>query len=392
MNARERFLAVMNFEPVAPPKWEFGYWAGALRRWYGEGLVEQTGVPAHLADGQNVYGGGGAWTIDRYVDLDARRALGLDEGMQRVAVNNFLCPAFEEQILEDHADWVLVRDEAGMLLKRTRHLDSLPHFVRGPVAAREDWEQLKAERLRPTLEGRLPVNWDEFLASYRHRTYPLAIGGGLGFYGTPRALLGEVQVLTAYYDCPDLMRDMVNDLADFMIALYDQVLDLIDVDLALIWEDMAYKNGPLISPALFREFMLPAYRKLTSFVRDRGVRVIHLDCDGNIWKLLPLWIEGGVTGLYPFEVMAGMKVDQVRAAFPNLQILGGLDKIALARGPEAIDAALEFVSSMLKRSGYIPYVDHMVPPDVSWQNFSYYRKRLNDLIDTVSSANDTNPR
>ena len=104
MDTRERFLAVMNFEPVAPLKWEFGYWAGVLRRWYTEGLVEQTGIPAHLAEGQNVYGGGGAWTVGRHVDLDVRRALGLDECMQRVAVNNYLCPAFEEQILEEHDD------------------------------------------------------------------------------------------------------------------------------------------------------------------------------------------------------------------------------------------------------------------------------------------------
>ena len=37
MNMRQRFLATMDFEPVAPPKWEFGYWGGTIRRWYGEG-------------------------------------------------------------------------------------------------------------------------------------------------------------------------------------------------------------------------------------------------------------------------------------------------------------------------------------------------------------------
>ena len=93
-----------------------------------------------------------------------------------------------------------------------------------------------------------------------------------GFFGTPRDLLGEVQVLLAYHDQPDLMRTIVNDLADFWIEVYDRMLDRIDVDVAMIWEDMAYKNGPLISPAMFREFMLPAYKKLTGFFRDRGIR------------------------------------------------------------------------------------------------------------------------
>jgi hypothetical protein len=395
LNVRERYLAVMDFEPVGPPKWEFGYWAATLRRWYREGLTQRVGIPDTWADGDNVYGGGGSWAPGRWVDQDVRRTLGMDEGMQRVALNNYLCPAFEEQVLEEHENWRLVRDEMGMTIQRTKNLDSLPHFVRGPVASREDWEKLKAERLRPCLEGRLAENWPELVKSYDHRTYPLAIGGSQGFYGTPRSLLGEVQVLTAFYDCPGLLRDMINDLADFWIALYDQVLDQVDVDVALIWEDMAYKNGPLISPRLFRDFLLPAYKKLTGFFRERGVRIIHVDCDGNVWKLLPLFIEGGVTGLYPFEVMAGMNVAEVRRAFPRLQILGGLDKVALAHGSAAIGAALEQTSWMLSQGGYVPYVDHMVPPDVPWENFCYYRQRLNELIDasagTGAQALDARP-
>jgi uroporphyrinogen decarboxylase len=381
LNVRERFLAVMNFEPVRPPKWEFGYWVGALRRWYREGLVEQAGIPAGWADGRHVYGGGGSWAPGRWVDQDVRRAMGMDEGMQRIAVNNYFCPAFQEQVLEEHENWLLVRDDMGMIIRRKKNLDSLPHFERGPVANRDDWEKLKADRLQPRLQGRLPANWSELVEGYQKRTYPLAIGGSQGFFGTPRSLFGQVQVLTAFYDCPDLMRDIVNDLADFWIALYDQVLDQVDADLALIWEDMAYKNGPLISPQFFIEFLSGAYKKLTGFFHERGVRVIHVDCDGNVWKLLPLFIESGVTGLYPFEVMAGMQVAEVRQAFPKLQILGGVDKTALAKGPEATEVVLEQTPWMLDKGGYIPYVDHMVPPDVSWENFCYYRKRLNEMID-----------
>lgn len=380
MNSRERFLATMEFANVPPPKWEFGYWAGALRRWYGEGLVLQSGIPDNWPDGNGVYGGAGAWAPGREFDKDVRDTLGLDEGMQRVAVNNFLCPLFREEVLEEHGDWFLLRDRNGMVVKQKRQRDSLTHFVRGPVETRDDWERLKAERLRPTLDGRLPRNWKEMVAGYRSRTYPLGIGGSQGFYGTPRLLFGEVQVMTAFYDCPDLVRTIINDLADFWIELYAHVLDETDVDLALMWEDMAYKTGPLISPAAFREFLLPAYKKLLGFFRERGIRVILLDCDGNVWRLLPLFVEGGVTGVYPFEVMAGMNVVEVRRAFPSLQILGGIDKTALSKSPAAIDSALKDVPWMLSRGGYIPYVDHFVPPDVSWSNFRYYRARLNELV------------
>ena len=36
--------------------------------------------------------------------------------------------------------------------------------------------------------------------------------------------------------------------------------------------------------------------------------------------------------------------------------------------------------SLLPTGGYIPTVDHLVPPDVSWANFSYYRQQLSEYI------------
>ena len=51
----------------------------------------------------------------------------------------------------------------------------------------------------------------------------------------------------------------------------------VDVDAVFIWEDMCYKNGPLISPDTFRKFMLPGYKKLTSFLKDSGVNIITVD-------------------------------------------------------------------------------------------------------------------
>ena len=374
----------MSFDAsVRTLKWEMGYWTGTVRRWYAEGLPRRKGIPETALDGESITGPGNAWAPDRIRDQDVSLATGLDEGMERVPLANLFSPPFKEEIVEVHGDWMLRRDEFGVLRKEPRDRTSLPRFVSWPVQNRADWERLKAERLRPTLEGRLPADWPAWKERYRHRTFLLAIGGGLqGFFGTPRTLLGEENVLVSYYDDPQFIRDIINDLCDFWIALYDKVLAEVDVDLAIIWEDMCYKTGPLISPALVREFMLPAYKRLTAFYRDHGIKVILLDTDGDCWSLIPLFIEGGITALYPFEVNANMDVVAVRQAFPRLQILGGLNKMALAAGPEAIDRELEAkVPAMLACGGYIPYVDHLVPPDVSWANYVYYRQRLNEMID-----------
>jgi uroporphyrinogen decarboxylase len=83
--------------------------------------------------------------------------------------------------------------------------------------------------------------------------------------------------------------------------------------------------------------------------------------------------------------MAAMNVVEVRKAFPQPQILGGLDKTSVMRGSPDVDSELEGkVPGMLKLGTYIPHVDHNVPPDISWNDFVYYRGRLNDMIDAAS--------
>ncbi len=395
MNTRERFLATMRFDLVDHPLfWENGYWVGAVRRWYREGLPRGQRIPDEIPDGEMVIGGPS--NVDArglydpaygLPDFDVAQALKLDEPSLVIPVNQYLCPPFVPAILEDHGDWVLRRNSDGIVERNRKDLGSLPGWVHGPVQSREDWEQIKAERLQPTLPGRLPEDWPAWRERFRTRTYPLVIGGNtVGFYGMLRNLLGETQVLTAFYDQPDLVRDIIAHLADFWCALFDQILSQTDVDMAYIWEDMCYKTGPLISPATFREYLLPAYRQLTGCLRDHGVPVITVDTDGNCWQLLPLFIEGGVDSLLPFEVQSGMDVAQVRAAFPRLGLLGGVDKRPLAEGRAAIDRELARLAPMLGQPGFIPSVDHQVPPDVSWENMRYYRLRLNAMIMEVSKS------
>jgi len=313
----------------------------------------------------------------------------MDPYLVRIPLNIGAYPPFEEKKIEDHGDWYIWQDWDGAIRKDIKDRSTLPTLVGGPVNNREDWERYKAERLRPSLQGRLPSNWPQLVAEYQKRDYPLGLGQMHGFFGTPRYLMGVENLLMKYYDDPEMMKDMNNYLADFWIALFDGVLKEVDVDAVFIWEDMCYKGGPLISPEMFREFILPGYQKLTSFLRDHGVRIVLMDSDGDVWKLLPLWIEGGVTVVYPFEVAAGMDVVEVRKAFPKLGIIGGLDKRAVAQGKEAIDRELEAkVPFMLQHGGYIPSIDHMVSLDVSFENFKYYREKLKQILKRYSKTWD----
>ena len=381
MNSRERFLATMRFEKgVRPPKWELDYWAGTLRRWYGEGLVARHGIPKSVPFGEGVPGEMSAINPDSAFSWDVHETMGFDEGMQRIPLESFVFPLFDIEILEDHDDRQLRTTSYGGIVRAPKDSGSIPAVVKSPVTSLEEWEVFKAERLVPEAADRLPSDWPERRARLLSRTFPLA-ASIRGLFGAPRSLMGVEGLLLAYYDQPDLVRAMVNDLVTFTIALYEPILREVQPDLGVIWEDMSFKNGPFISPAMVREFLLPGYKRLTAFFRSHGVNIIFLDTDGDCRPLIPVFLEGGITGLYPWEATSGQNIVDVRQAFPNLQMSGGLDKKALIAGPAAIDRELESkVPSMLQSGGYIPTVDHGVPADVSWDNFRYYRGRLDEIM------------
>jgi uroporphyrinogen decarboxylase len=372
--------------------WEWGYWGGAVERWYGEGLPRLKGLPKPVAFGETLSGPGAAWrsgvlNVPEAEDVSA--AVGMDNGRETIPLQNFIYPPFEEEVLAEDEETVTIRDTQGVTMQKRRDAGSVPHPLAWPVGDRDDWERLKAERFQCQVDERLPPRWDQLVRQYRDRDYPLSIASGYcGFFGSLRQLMGEVKLFYAYYDQPDLLHDMASSLCDFWIEIYGQVLQQVkDVDSAEFWEDMCYKNGPMISPAMFREFMMPYYKRLIGFLRDQGVRHFCVDTDGDCRTLIPLFLECGMTGMLPFEVQAGCDVVEIRKAYPRLQIYAGLDKNLVAAGRDAIDAELEAkLPTLLRQGGYIPFVDHLVHPDVSWENFAYYRRRIQELAEQYGSG------
>lgn len=388
MDSREKFLATMHFDRSSPPPlYEFGYWAGTVRRWYKEGLPKVDGIPADVPSGKGV---GGSFPQKDIGCKDIERIISLDKPVLRIPIKSWIFPEYEVKVIKELEDGSrIIIDEMGIKQRISSGDESIPEYYDWPVKDRESWEKLRFEKLNPKTPGRYPENLDSIIKSYKDRDFPITMGklgkSPVGFFGPLRYLMGEVKLFISYYDQPELIKDMVNYLTNFWIELYSPILSKIIPDCFHLWEDMCYKTGSLISPEIFREFMLPAYQKFTSFLKDNRVDIIIVDTDGNCWELIPLFIEGGVTCIYPMEVAAGMDVVEVRKKIPKLQMTGGIDKRVLTKDKSSIDKELEAkIPYMLKRGGYIPHIDHNVPPDVPFENFIYYRKRLEELIEINS--------
>jgi uroporphyrinogen decarboxylase len=354
MTNRERYLACFRFQPVdRAPFWDFGYWAETPEVWRSQGLPETV--------------------------TDLETFFGFDP-THGVPVNTGLIPAFQWEILEEDEGSRVIRDSAGVVQRESTRGSSIPHFLEYPVKTREDWESFK-ERLQADDAGRYPQDWGDVVTRLRRRDYPVTIGAG-GFFGNLRNILGFELLMHTYYDDPAWIHEMNEFFLTFWQRVMERALREVEVDAATMWEDMAYRNGPLISPAMFREFMLPYYKRMTGFLRDHGVDIVIVDSDGDMTLLLELFVEGGVTAMLPFEARAGMNILKVRREFgERMAIIGGIDKHELAKDRAAIDRELlTKLPPLLATGGFVPTVDHRVPPTVPYENYRYYVTRKYEML------------
>lgn len=356
---RERFVRVFSGAEVdhIPFLDIMGFWDSCLVRWKKEGLAQD-------ADAETV-----------------RRIVGFEGGLGYfLPVNALAWPAYELQVIRREGEKTFSRNPWGAIELNLEGSQHLPITVEGPVKDRKSWDEYK-ERLQPNMPQRLPDDWETLCAQAAQSGDPVYTGElPIGFFGTIRELMGYEQAVLLFYDDPSLMDDILDTLCDLWISVYTQVYDDIHLDYFYIWEDMCFKTGPLISPATFRRFLLPRYQRFTDALRAVGCANILIDSDGDMRKLVPLWIEGGVNITFPWESQFGLDVTEVRRQYPGLGMIGGVNKYALRGGRDVIDQELKKVPFMLESGRYIPGLDHGVPDDVSWSDYCYFYDRLRELI------------
>jgi uroporphyrinogen decarboxylase len=365
----ERFLAVMEYRPAdAVPNWEAGAWAQTRERWAGEGLD-----PASLHWN---------WFVgEETLGMDVREFIPFRGGM---------VPPFEEQVLEDDGRTVTFRDGAGRVRRALKEgtaggmRASMDTYLKFPVEGPEDWREVKK---RFSLAGpqRYEPNWRALrVEGWRRRTCPLIFGPNcstVGFYWFARDLMGTENLSFAWYDQPALLEDILEFHADFLMEAARPVLEHTTVDYMCLSEDLAMKTGPLLGPETYRRFIQPRLRRTVAFLKSHGVRYVAVDTDGNPEAVLPLMMDAGVDAVWPLERAADQDPRRLRKKFGRaLRLWGGVDKRVLAQGPEAIDRHLRDLAPLVEEGGFIPTVDHTVPPDVSWPNFRHYLERKARLL------------
>ncbi|MCC6580584.1 MAG: hypothetical protein IT440_09090 [Phycisphaeraceae bacterium] len=363
-SARKR-RAIYTITPDAPLLHvEFGYIDDLLDRWRTEGMtgMEPFGLEDPGYHGLNQLG----WCEAAF------------------------SPCFETVLLEDRGECELVQDYAGraVLFFKGRRSGFMPEYIDHPVKDMRTWEEKVKWRMNPQTPDRY-ADLPKRMAAARQAAArgEMITANLIGGYMYLRSLMGPEGVLYAFVDQPELIHDCMRTwltLADAVTARHQQHVTLDEVYMA---EDICYNAGPLISPDMMREFLLPYYQQLIANVRSRQIDrhrhlFIQIDTDGNVNDIIDVYRELGMEAMSPFEVASGCDVVKIGHRYPNLCLRGGIDKRVLAKGKDAIDRMIDYIlPAMRRRGGYIPCCDHFVPLEVSYENYLHYRKRCLELGD-----------
>jgi hypothetical protein len=348
---RQRFNNQMHYKPVDRCfNMEFGYWKENFQRW-------PIFVENNIADNDQA---------DIFFNFDVIK---IAAGQGRL----WLSPPFEDEVIRETETTRVLRNEDGLLAEvpKDGH-DTIPRYLESSVKAPDDWKKVKEERLRRDDPAR-KVDIDKLKREHPpDRDYPVGVYCG-SMIGVIRNLLTFEGLAYAIFDYPDMVEDMVETACVLVEDYLDQVLGAIDFDYACGWEDICFKNGPIVSVDFFRRIVVPRYERISRKLRAAGVDVWYTDCDGDIRQLLPYFLQGGINCMFPFEVnSSGHPAELLREYGRELRIMGGFDKMALREGPQAIKRYMETLVPCVERGGFIPFCDHRCPPDVKPDDYLYY--------------------
>ena len=381
MTNRERALAVLHYESYDRlPLVHFGYWGETLMKWAAEGHISEALAKAQ-GDGNPA-------------DYELNEKLGWDFNWQCMfSPRHGLRPPFERKVIKTFDDGSKhILDGNGVVLYQAPEATGIPSEISHTLTDRESWEEhykfrYEWDETRVTKAGVLVNDHmsrfeDEGLDFLRRNDRDYMYGLHCGsLFGNIRNITGVEGASYMYCDDEKLFTEIIDTNAELCYQNVKYVLETgAKFDFGHFWEDICFKNGPLVIPNVFHEKVGPHYKRITDLLRKHDIDIVSLDCDGKIDALIPTWIENGVNTMFPIEVGTwGANIAPWREQYgKELRGVGGMNKTVFARDRAAIDAEVERLCQLVKLGGYIPCPDHRIAPDAKWDLVKYYCERMRE--------------
>ena len=226
------------------------------------------------------------------------------------------------------------------------HMDNIAYVLRAPIYAEKRAGQdgrlfygagmIESEADLSLIDLPDPYNdalYEEAAAFAQARgPYAACLVTRIGIFPTMLSL-GLERFSIALYENRSLVETVLDRYCDWTAVVAERVCGL-GFDVYVSTDDMAFKTAPYFSPRIFRQLVLPRYRRVRQAITLPWV----LHSDGNLMPFLDDLVELGIAGLHPLE-WGAMDIRAVKRDYGDrICLLGNVDLNLLGMGtPEEVD-------------------------------------------------------
>jgi len=194
--------------------------------------------------------------------------------------------------------------------------------------------------------------------------YAILGGDWSPFWHDAIDLVGMEELYLRMYDEPEFVDALMGHLVDYYFEVSRRIFDAAGdvIDIFFIGNDFGSQTGPLLSPALFRRFILPHLKRLVDLGHDYGMKVM-LHCCGGFEPLLPAMIEIGIDAVHAIQPRcAGMDLATLKAKYGKKIVFNGAidsQHVLIQGTPETVRREVRKVLEiMMPGGGYIGGASH----------------------------------
>lgn len=340
MNSQQRLHAVLHGGLPDRVPYQDAFWRTTVERWHAEGLPADTSPEEYF-------------------------------GCEMAGISGDYSLRFPRRVLEETERYRVYVDADGATRRELQTGDGwTPHWLDFTIASPAAWER---HRERSTFApDRLPPDLEARYQEARRRERCVVFRAHACFHPTWHKT-GLERMLIALVEQPQWVDSMFAAHTQLIIDLYEGCKARgVQFDAAWLADDLGYRTGPLISPAMYAAQVAPHHARACAHFAADGLRTI-LHSDGDVRPLIPHFLRAGFSALHPLEAKAGLDVAALKAEYGrSLVCFGNIDARRLAGSRAEIEEEVHRKVEAGKRDGgYIFHTDHSVPSDVSFDSYCH---------------------
>lgn len=325
-------------------------------------------------------------------DFDAYRHFDLDY----IVINPNMDPKIQAfEIIEEKGEDIRLKTGFGATIKRSGTAP-MPHFDAFSIDEPEQMAEFTfddpADPRRFFSDGDDQINGvgDQLLFNTpawsgrvdRYKDDFAVFGSVCEVYEYLWRIIGTENALIWMMMEPELMENFTNRIGQFLLGLAKAQIEAGAGRLSgfYIWGDVAYRNGMLFSPELWRKYFKPHTKALIDLCHEHNLMVVYHGC-GNATKIYEDMIEIGLDAYNPLEAKADLDVVELKKTYGDrISFVGNIDMRVLESGdPTLIRKEILYKLQAGAGGGWVFQSDHSVSSEVEPESYELVIQTLREF-------------